>query len=129
MTDHTQAERRAIISAEARAARAERFHKNTYYSHAQADADLAAGGRYAKVEERPVVGVPIYPALPASSPWHCDPIGIEPPLGIDVNAMEPTGTEIEIAKSLACASHSPTMRAPPDRQPSGVGARSLRRRI
>jgi hypothetical protein len=90
---------RAIVSAEVRAAKAERA-RNTYLAHAQADADMAAGGRYAKVEATRVTGVPVYPALPAGSPFHHDPVPSEPQLGVDVNAMEPIGTAREIDQSI-----------------------------
>jgi hypothetical protein len=76
-----------------------RNESNTYFARAQADADLA-GGRFAKIDARRVTGVPLYPALPASSPFHHDPVPPEPSLGIDVNAMEPIGTAREIEKSI-----------------------------
>jgi hypothetical protein len=68
--------------------------KDTY--HARAEADLETGGRWAK----PTIGVP---ELPAASPWSRDPVGIEPPLGIDVNAMEPVGEHHEVERSLRAA--------------------------
>jgi hypothetical protein len=48
-----------------------------------------------------------YPA--ASGPWAAGPQpGLEPPTGIDVNAMEPVGTSAEIAASLeALAEEAP----------------------
>jgi hypothetical protein len=74
---------------------------NTYLAHAQADADLASGGRFAKVEATRVTGVPRFPALPTSSPWSRDPVPPEPPLGQDVDAtMVPVGTEREIERSI-----------------------------
>jgi hypothetical protein len=36
---------------------------------------------------RPVT-VPIYPTLPASSPWAGDPVPQEPPLGRAIDAMD-----------------------------------------
>jgi hypothetical protein len=109
--------------------------RNTYLAHAQADAD-AAGGRFAKVNATEVTGVPRYPTLPAGSPFHHDPVPPEPPLGQDVNAMQPVGTEAEIAQSVA-ASFPPPMRAPTSSAPDNlqsvetdVGARStFRRRV
>ena len=43
-----------------------------------------------------------YPRLPSSSPWSGDGagVGVEPPLGLDVNALEPTGELHELAASL-----------------------------
>jgi hypothetical protein len=46
-------------------------------------------GRYANVEPRHVVGrapVEDVPRHPADSPWHADPVGPEPPLGIEIDA-------------------------------------------
>ena len=39
--------------------------------------------------------------LPANSPWAGDLVGLEPPLGFSVDAMEPTGEPHEVAASLA----------------------------
>jgi hypothetical protein len=131
--DTTQGERRTIVRAEVRAAKAERVH-SSYFAHAVADADLAAGGRFVKVNAVKVTGVPAVPALPASSPFASDPVPPEPQLGVDVNAMEPVGTEAEIAQSVA-SSFPPPMRAPTSSAPDNlqsvetdVGARSIRRR-
>ena len=78
--DATQSERRAQAI-------------NTYLAHAEATIDIAAGGRFAKAEQRPTPGVPIYPTLPASSPWASDPVPPEEPLGFDVNAVPDLGFE------------------------------------
>ena len=74
--ESTQAERRQV-------------ELDTYLARAQADTDLAAGGRFKNQNPTEVVGVPQYPAQPANSPWHHDPVLPEEPLGIDVNKMEP----------------------------------------
>jgi hypothetical protein len=77
----------------------ERQH-STYLDHAVADTDLAAGGRFAKVNAVKVTGVPAVPTLPQNSPFASDPVPPEPQLGVDVNAMQPVGTEAEIEKSI-----------------------------
>ena len=85
----SQRERREVI----------RNDRTTYLDFAQADADLAASGRFAATVATPVAGVPRYPALPASSPWASDPVPSEPPLGHCVDAMEPIGTDAEIERA------------------------------
>jgi hypothetical protein len=63
---------------------------NTYLGRCQADMAMDAGGRYGAVAKPTVVtGSHAYPKLPENSPWHSDPVGDEPPLNIDVDAMEP----------------------------------------
>ena len=88
----------------------DRAPPNTYFSHAQADADLA-GGRFARIEATRVTGVPAVPALPPLSPWSRDPVPPEQPLGQDVNAMEPVGTAPEIERSIH-ALGGPALAAP-----------------
>ena len=67
-------------------------HKDTFFSHAQADADLEAQGRFKKVVATQVSGVPTYPARPASSPWARDPVPAEPPLNVDLDALPDMAT-------------------------------------
>jgi len=74
--------------------------KDTFFSRAQIDADLEVQGRFKKVTETRVTGVPQYPQQPASSPFAGDPVPPEPPLGIDVNAIEAVGTPVEVEKSI-----------------------------
>jgi hypothetical protein len=67
---------------------------SSYRAHAEANADLELGGRYAKVTKTTIVGAsPIsYPALPETSPSNqAAMVGDEPSLGYDINAMEPVG--------------------------------------
>jgi hypothetical protein len=75
----------------------------TFLDFAQAAAS-DIGGRFAAHSKELVVGStpgPIYPALPASSPWSgADPVGLEPPLGQDLNIVEPCGTPSEIEASI-----------------------------
>lgn len=88
--DASMAEKRRIIAEE---------QISSYRAHAEANADMDLGGRFALVQKpATVVGASpgvSYPRLPESSPWHTDPLPPEPPLGIDINAMEPTGETFE----------------------------------
>jgi hypothetical protein len=72
----------------------DRDRLSTYRAHAEANADLELGGRYAKVTTTTVVGAgPIqYPRLPLTAPSNqAAMVGDEPPLGFSVNDMEPVG--------------------------------------
>jgi hypothetical protein len=91
MTDEiTQDEKRKIL-------------KDTLLGRAEADADLAAGGRFKKEVETRVTGVPQYPQIP-SGPWAgAYPVPNDPAtdqLGFPIDAQEPTGTPAEIEASL-----------------------------
>jgi hypothetical protein len=64
---------------------------SSYRDHAEANADLDLGGRFAKVTTTTFVGAsPIsYPRLPQDAPANqAAMVGDEPPLGYDINAME-----------------------------------------
>jgi hypothetical protein len=76
-----QVERRAVLINE-------QAQGTTYL--ARAATSLEAGGRFAGLAERQVVGTggPIYPAQPPNSFWSRDVVPNEPPLGIDVNRVE-----------------------------------------
>ncbi len=91
-----------------------RNDRSTLLDHARAHADDAAGGRFKRELATSVVGVPNYPKQPETSPWHHDPVGPEPPLGLDVNAMEPV--EAEIASSIAALADGAAM-APTESSP------------
>jgi hypothetical protein len=66
-----------------------------YRAHAEANADLELGGRYAKIIKTSVIGASpavTYPRLPADAPANqAAMVGDEPSLGYDINAMEPVG--------------------------------------
>ena len=65
--------------------------KNTFLSHTHSD----EGGRYAKPQT--VIGATPTVQYPRAAPnWSVDPTGVEPPLGIDVNTVEPCGEKFEI---------------------------------
>jgi hypothetical protein len=81
----SQAERRKLLAED-------RQRLNTYRAHAEADADLELGGRFAEVTTTVIGAGPIsYPRQPEGSPWACDPCPTEPPLKYDINEMEPVG--------------------------------------
>ena len=47
----------------------QRVERDTYLTRAKSDADLTSQGRFKRETATRVTGVPIYPQLPASSPW------------------------------------------------------------
>jgi hypothetical protein len=83
-----QKERRAVLKNDA----------TTYLGHTHSD----LGGRFAATAPLNVTGAsPIsYPKLPASSPWSCDPVPPEEPLGIDVSETPVVGEYAEVQASL-----------------------------
>jgi hypothetical protein len=92
--DIPQSERRRILAEERRL--------RTYHGQAQASIDDERGGRFAYSGNTTTVtgASPVsYPAQPAGSPWHHDPIGTEPPLGYSVDEQEPVGEPFEVAAS------------------------------
>src|SRR5262245_16151574 len=87
--------------------------KNTYFSRAQAEADLEAQGRFKKQNPTTVTGVPQYPAQPTNSPWATpDPTGPEPPFPIDIEFVGELGGASPAQASSPCAVETI---APPDR--------------
>lgn len=96
----------------------------TYHSVAMGSADDERGGRYADSGNSTTVtgSSPIsYPAQPPSSPWACDPLPPEPPLGFAIDAMEPTGEKFEVAASIGGSPSTPAASAV-----EGEGGRSNR---
>jgi hypothetical protein len=93
--DRTQAERRAVLKND----RA----PTTYHQLAGVDQALEGGGRFGKVEyisgSEPSSQ---YPRLPALSPWSgSGDVGLEPPTGVAIDAMEAVGTPAEVSASLS----------------------------
>jgi hypothetical protein len=87
--DSTPAERRRVVR---------ETGASTYADHVYDD----TGGRYRKQTPSTITGAqPVveYPAQPAGSPWAGEQ-AVEPALGYDVNAQEPTGTHAEIQASI-----------------------------
>ena len=83
-----------------------------------------SGGRFSRQQPFEVVGKspsPVMPQLPATSPWSGDPVPDEEPLGFSVEDMVPTGTEAEIAASIALRedSFSPSRDPEGDNDPAG----------
>jgi hypothetical protein len=83
----------------------DRDRLSTYRAHAEANADLELGGRYSKVTTVTVTGASPthqYPRLPLSAPSNqAMMVPDEPPLGIDINAMDPVGEAHEQKASEA----------------------------
>jgi hypothetical protein len=73
-----------------------REQAGTLHGHAISEANEGAGRFTAQSR----VGATAAPAPVAAPNWAHDPSGPEPPLGVDINALEPTGTPTEIAQSL-----------------------------
>jgi hypothetical protein len=92
------------------------------HQHALAQADETRGGRYgAALPTTHVVGstaVPNYPQ--ASAPFQFDPVGLEPPLGFDNPALEPTS----LATSPAQATDPTSADAATGKQRADVGSLS-----
>jgi hypothetical protein len=87
----SQREKRRILAED-------RKVRSTYFQHAQSHPDLEMGGRFKKLIPSTVVGsspISSVPQQSLGSPWHSDPVGTEPPLGIDVNAQDPVGVPHE----------------------------------
>jgi len=75
----TQSERRETLEND------QRVQRDTLQFRTSADLGLENTGRYAKPFA--VTGQTPTPQYPAGPNWAPDPVGVEPPLGIDVNAM------------------------------------------
>jgi len=74
-----------------------KLNTETYHSRAQAEVEAELGGRWAR--PTPMLSGSV-PEQPAPSPWSHEPVGLEPPLGYSVDAMEPVGEVHEIEASL-----------------------------
>jgi hypothetical protein len=74
---------------------------STFLDHTHSD----EGGRFAKPTI--VIGSDGAAQYPMAAPnWSADPTGVEPPLGFDVNAVEPVGEQFEIERHLTGATAS-----------------------
>jgi hypothetical protein len=118
MTDEpTQADKLEVLRNDQRVA----------YSHVVELYNPQPGGRFAIGAQQPVTQVP---RQPPHSPWHHDPVGLEPPLGYSIDQMEPVGTPAEVEASirqLEAAASTPTP-LPCSASARPVGAASLIRR-
>ena len=103
----TQAEKRQVLANDRRA---------SLHDHATAQVNDSLGGRFAKaVHQTSVTGtMPIAapPRISESSPWArgVDPSGQEPPLGLDVNYVEPIEQPkaVELVPSQSPAQDGPS---------------------
>jgi hypothetical protein len=99
---------------------------STFFQHAIASANDEAGARYAKQNPTAVVGAnPIaYPQLPEGSPWARQwPEGPDE-FGVEIDAMEPVGSDKEIEEAAEILrSRSATPLA--DDDPAAVPGTSL----
>ena len=102
--DSTQAERTRLLTND-------RPQTSTLHDHA---IEGEGGGRFAELARREgaarptVVGAGPSVQYPAASDWtrNSAAVGVEPPLGVAIDAMEPVGEVFEIEASLA-ASETP----------------------
>src|SRR5215831_20291940 len=109
MDENSQAERRRIMLEERRL--------RTYHGQAQASMNDERGGRYAHSGNSTTVtgASPVsYPAQPAGSPCHHDPLPTEPPLGYSVDEQEPVGEVFERGSTSTPVSEGPAMSAHAD---------------
>jgi hypothetical protein len=83
--DASQKEREQILRNDQRVRSGSTFLDHTHSEE---------GGRFAKPTN--VIGSTPTPTYPAGPNWSVDPTGVEPPLGIDVNAVEAVGEKFEI---------------------------------
>ena len=101
--DSSQAERRRVLAND-------RQQTSTFLDHVEP----SAGGRFAQLAESKSIISGAGPSMhyPAGPEWTSNGagVGVEPPLGFDVNAMEAVVTAAEIEASLAEAA-APTSAA------------------
>jgi len=102
-----------------RAALANSTGATTYHSQASAQIALEQTGRFAALaQERAanptVAGAEPFVRYPGGAAWTRDQNMLEPPLGIDVNAMEPTGEAHEVAASLSAIEKATSAPSPGD---------------
>jgi hypothetical protein len=83
-----------------------------------------AGGRFAKPSP-PVDPAKLYAPLPASSPWHCDPVPDEEPLGFSVEEMPVMGEPWEAERAAAIADSVAASSPATDTAPSSPRERSV----
>jgi hypothetical protein len=89
----------------------------TFHQQAMIDLQLESGGRFAK--DTIVSGTEASVRYPAGPAWTRDQVGIEPPLGVAIDDLEPTGNAHEIEHSLAQVA-APVVPITHDRQSAEV---------
>jgi hypothetical protein len=75
----------------------------TYHSRAATALELEGQGRHAAAAKAQLTGREAFVKYPRQSPtlpWSSDLSGVEPPLGIDLEYVEPCGTPVEVAVSM-----------------------------
>ena len=87
-----QADRREYLENE------KRLRGTTLSQFAQSDA-AEDRGRFTAHEKSTVIGADATPKYPAAFQQR-DPVPNEEPLGVDINAIEPTGTPAEVQASI-----------------------------
>src|SRR6202042_2564080 len=71
----------------------------TFHQQAMIDLQLESGGRFAK--DTIVSGTEASVHYPPGPTWTRDQVGLEPPLGVAIDDLEPTGNAHEIEHSTA----------------------------
>ena len=71
----------------------------TFHQQAMIDLQLESGGRFAK--DTIVSGTEASVHYPPGPTWTRDQVGLEPPLGVAIDDLEPTGNAHEIEASIA----------------------------
>jgi hypothetical protein len=100
-------ERKEVLRNDARMRDQERAA--TMHGLAIASADDEAGGRFARVNPTMVVGSTPLPRYPqASTPFRSDPVGLEPPLGYSIDALEHGGLASTSEAQAGPASDAPS---------------------
>lgn len=97
-SDAEMAERKALVGSTT---------TMTFFSQAIAHLGREGQGRHADAAKASVSGAEPsvrYPRQPSTSPWSSDISGVEPPLGVDLEYVEPCGTPAEVEESIANAS-------------------------
>jgi hypothetical protein len=123
MTDQRQPFRNEATQSEKR----ETLRNDNMNFRTSSDLGLENTGRFAKPFA--VTGSTPAPQYPSGPNWANDPTGVEPPLGFDVNAIEPVGEHHEIQSSLAEAVKSAPSALPADSDaPPRPPQRRLKRR-
>jgi hypothetical protein len=93
-SQNDQAERREVLENDRRVCDGVTFHQ---FATVEATQVL---GRFASISKPTVVGSTPAPTYPAAPNWSPDPCGVEPALGVEIDAQEPVGTTAEISASL-----------------------------
>ena len=99
-TDGTNEEKIEALFNEQKLRNAQRRNSaSTFSQFANSEANQDAG-RFAAINKATVVGATPKPPEYAAPNWAPQAVGVEPQLGIDVNAMEPVGERFEVEASL-----------------------------